>query len=75
MSYGRGFDFNRYFQAFTFNAISRGLGAIMRTVLILLGLATEAVLLLGGAITLLIWLTLPLILVLGLLFGLRQIVL
>ena len=37
-SYGRGFDFKRYFETFTFNLASRILGAIVRLIIILIGL-------------------------------------
>ncbi|MBI2625012.1 MAG: hypothetical protein HYW70_01620 [Candidatus Nealsonbacteria bacterium] len=72
-SYGRGFDFTRYFETLTFNTVSRVLGAIMRIVLILSGLTAETFLVLGGAVLLLGWLFLPLVLLLALIFGFRQI--
>ena len=73
MAYGRGFDLKRYFEAFTFNMISRSLGAVMRVVLIGVGLGIEIFLFLGGIVILIGWLVLPLILIFGLIFGFRQI--
>lgn len=70
-SYGRGFDFKRYFEAFTFNMMSRGIGAIMRFFLITIGLISEIFVLLAGAIVFLGWLILPALLVLGLIFGFK----
>ena len=37
-SYGRGFDISRYLEAFFSNLISRILGAIMRAILIFIGI-------------------------------------
>ena len=70
-SYGKGFNFKRYFEAFTFNMISRVLGAIMRSVLIVLGLLTEIFVFLAGAIVFLIWLILPFLLVGGFFYGFK----
>jgi len=70
-SYGKGFNFKRYFEAFTFNMISRVLGSIMRSVLIVLGLLTEIFVFLAGAIVFLIWLILPFLLVGGFFYGFK----
>ena len=70
-SYGKGFDFKRYFEVFTFNMISRVLGAILRSVLITIGLATEIFVFLTGLIVILGWLILPFILLVGLFFGFK----
>lgn len=70
-SYGRGFDFGRYFEVFSFNMISRVLGAIMRSVFIILGLLTEILIILAGIIALLLWLILPALLIFGLIYGFK----
>ena len=70
-SYGRGLDFKRYFEAFTFNMISRVLGALMRSVLIVLGIITEILVFLAGTIIFLFWLTFPFLLVGGFLYGVK----
>ena len=70
-SYGKGFNFKRYFEAFTFNMISRVLGSIMRSVLIVLGLLTEIFVFLAGAIVFLIWLILPFLLAGGFFYGFK----
>lgn len=70
-SYGRGFDPKRYFEAFTFNMISRILGAVMRSFLIICGLLTEIFIILAGAIVFLLWLLLPLFLLGGFYYGFR----
>ena len=69
-SYGRGLDLGRYFSVFFSNLISRILGAVMRTFLIVTGLAVEFLVVLGGIIVLLFWLILPLLLIAGFCLGL-----
>ena len=70
-SYGKGFDFKRYFEVFTFNIISRVLGMILRSVLIIIGLASEIFVFLAGAIIFLFWLILPILIILSLWFGIK----
>ena len=70
-SYGRGFDIKRYFGVFVGNTISRVLGAIIRTITIIIGLMVEVFILLGGIIVFLTWLFLPILLLFGLYFGLK----
>ena len=70
-SYGRGFDIGRYFEVLLSNLIFRGLGAIMRSFLIFIGLLVEIFMILGGLIIFFGWLILPILLALGLVFGFR----
>ena len=70
-SYGRGFDLKRYFSVFLFNLMSRILGAMVRILTILLGLLVEVFLLMAGIIAFFSWIFLPLLLPLGLYFGLK----
>lgn len=70
-SYGKGFSFTRYFEAFTFNMTSRVLGAIMRTFLIVFGLLTEIFVFLAGASVFLLWLILPVLLFAGIFYGFK----
>ena len=72
-SYKGGFSPARYIEVYFSNLISRILGAIVRTVLILLGLLVEIFILLGGIIVFLGWLFLPLLMGWGLYFGFRQV--
>lgn len=58
-SYGRGFDLKVYFEAFSFNMISRLIGAVMRTALIGMGLLVEAIIFFAGLIILIGWMVLP----------------
>lgn len=73
-SYGRGFDLQRYFEAFTFNLISRVLGAIMRLILISIGIIVEVFVFLGGLLVFLIWLVLPLVLIFCFGLGLKLLI-
>lgn len=70
-SYGRGFNLGRYFEVFTFNMISRILGAIMRSVFITLGLLTEILVFLAGVMVFLFWLIFPFLLISGLIYGFK----
>jgi hypothetical protein len=68
-SYGKGFSFSRYFEAFTFNMMSRVLGAIMRTFFIVFGMMTAAAIFLAGGLVFLLWLILPALLLCSLFYG------
>jgi len=71
MSYGRGFDAGRYFEAFLSNLIFRILGAIVRIFLIIIGLFVEILIIFGGIIVFFGWLILPALLIWGLIFGFK----
>jgi len=70
-SYGRGFDISRYLEAFFSNLISRILGAIMRTVLISIGIITEIFIILVGAIMFFGWIFIPVFIIFGLYFSFK----
>lgn len=70
-SYGKGFNIGRFFEVFTFNTISRVMGAIMRTFLIIFGLLTEVAVVLAGAAAFLTWLFLPFLILGGFYYGCR----
>jgi len=61
--YGRGFSFKRYLDAFVSNAIFRGLGAVVRFVLIVVGIFLEIIILLAGIIVMITWFLWPLIVI------------
>ena len=71
MSYGKGFDFQRIFEAITLNIMSRILGAIVRLFLIAIGLVFELLIFLVGLAVLLLWLFLPVIMVGGVIFAIN----
>lgn len=73
-SYGRGFSIGRYFEVFFSNLISRFLGAIIRSFLIIIGIIAEIFIIVTGLISLIIWFILPALLLLGFIFGITFIV-
>lgn len=62
--YGRGFSINNFLETFSFNLISRGLGFCVRLLTIVLGLICLSGVAILGALALIIWLILPLVLLL-----------
>lgn len=68
-AYGRGFDPNRFFSAFAGNAISRVLGAIVRSVVIVVGLGVSAGAFVGGLAFVAAWVAAPLLIPLLVLWG------
>lgn len=70
-AYPRGFDIRAYAWVFFSNLISRILGAVVRTFLIVLGILVEILILFLGGIVFLGWFFFPFILVLLLYFGLK----
>ncbi len=73
-SYGRGFDLKRYLEAFIFNSTSRILGAIVRTVIILVGLIFEVFIFITGIVAFLIWIFLPILLIISFYLSLRLLI-
>jgi hypothetical protein len=71
LGYGKGFNLGRYFEAFTFNVMSRIIGAVLRLFFIFLGLLTEILIILAGAVIFFGWLILPLLLATGIFYGFR----
>ena len=69
-SAGKGFNIAKLLEALASNLISRILGAVIRSVLIVAGLATEAALLAAALATLIAWFLLPIAIVLGFSYGL-----
>lgn len=69
--YGRGFDIKKYFSAFTFNTISRLLGAFIRSVIIVIGCLLEFIIFVGGLFFILFWFSLPLLLIFCFFFAIK----
>lgn len=67
----RSFDIGGFFSAAAGNLISRILGALMRSLLIVVGILAEIFILAVGAVILAAWIVLPAVLILGILFGLN----
>lgn len=57
--YGRGFDIKRYLETLFSNLITRTIGAVVRTILILIGLGAEIIILCLGPLALAAWFLLP----------------
>lgn len=72
--YQKGFAPWLWFEAFVFNMFSRIIGAILRSVFIVLGLIIEIAVFLAGLAILLVWIFLPVILFFVFVFGLRLII-
>ena len=70
-SYGRGFDFKRYFEAFLSNAIMRIIGASLRFFLIISGILLELFIIFIGIFVMIVWFFLPLILLYFLALGFK----
>ena len=62
-SYGKGFDPKKYVEVFFSNIISRFIGAVMRTILIIVGIVLEVLIFFGGIIILVGWLIFPILLI------------
>lgn len=74
--YGKRFEPWRYLEAFVFNVLmSRLIGAIIRTFLIIIGILIEIFIILGGIIVILGWLILPFLLIFGFIYGFKLILL
>ena len=70
-SYPRGFDAWKYFETFFSNLISRILGAFLRFFLIIIGTLVEILIFFGGAIVFILALTLPVLILFSLWFGIN----
>ncbi len=69
----RGFDIGDFIYIFLSNLILRIIGLILRLILIIIGIFFEISVFLGGILIFLIWFGLPIIFVLGLVFGIKLI--
>jgi len=69
--YPKGFDVGQYFEVFFSNLISRILGAVMRSFLIIIGILVEIFIIFIGFFIFLGWFLLPILLILGLYYGFR----
>lgn len=65
--YPRGFGFKKYFEVFISNIYSRFMGALVRIALIIAGIIAQIIIFALGALALITWVLLPLI-ILGLIF-------
>jgi len=70
-SYGRGFDLGVWVEAAVSNAISKILGAFLRTFPLIIGIITEVVIFFLGLIFFFSWFFLPIIFIVGIFYGLK----
>ena len=71
--YSNVFDFWKNLESFVFNMMSRIIGAMLRIILIIIGLALEALIIIAGIIMMVFWLALPVFLIAGFLLGFKLI--
>lgn len=69
--YPRGFDAGQYLEVFFSNMISRLLGAIVRSLMIVLGFLVEIIIFFAGLFVLIIWFFLPALVLFSLGQGIR----
>ena len=69
--YPKGFDLGKYFEVFFSNLISRILGAVLRFFLIIIGILAEILIIFVGLMIFFGWLVLPILLIVGLIFGFK----
>ncbi|MDI6603177.1 MAG: hypothetical protein QME57_03635 [Patescibacteria group bacterium] len=73
-TYPRGFDIGKYFEVFISNLISRIFGAVLRVLLIIIGILAEIFIIFAGALIFIGWLIGPALLIAGLIFGFSRII-
>jgi len=73
--YSNAFDLWKNLESFVFNMMSRIIGAMLRIILIIIGLILEGLIIIAGAMMLIIWIALPILLVAGVLLGFKLIIL
>jgi len=71
LRYGKSVSPSWYFEVFVFNMMSRIIGMVLRVFMIIIGTLAEVSVFVFGISLLVVWVTLPLILFIGFLFGLR----
>lgn len=67
-NYPKGFDVTEFFNTLISNAFSRVLGAMMRIVLIVVGIFFQIFVIFSGLIVFLLWISLPFLIFAGFLF-------
>jgi hypothetical protein len=67
-NYPKGFNIAEFFNTFISNVFSRLLGALMRTVLIIVGIIFQVFVIFAGLIVFLAWILVPFIIIAGFLF-------
>jgi len=72
--YPRGFDVGEFFSTLISNSFSRFLGALMRIILIIVGIIFQVFVVLAGLFAFLFWFLMPFIIIAGFLFVLTNVI-
>ena len=72
-SFNKGFDIMQVLEVITFNIASRVIGTLLRSTLIVMGIALEIFIFFGGLILFITWLIIPLLITSGLWLSLNLI--
>jgi hypothetical protein len=72
--YGRGFSPARYFETIVSNGFSRTIGAMIRLLLIIIGIVFEIIVFVLGLVVIISWILLPIVLVGGFIFGIKLLI-
>jgi hypothetical protein len=67
-NYPKGFDIGEFFTTLVSNIFSRLMGAIMRIILIIIGIPFQIFVIVAGLIIILLWMLIPFIIIAGLVF-------
>lgn len=67
--YPKGFDLQEFFNTLVSNTFSRFLGALMRTVLIIIGIFLQIFVFVAGIIVLALWMLMPILILMGFIFA------
>ena len=74
MYYPKSLNFQKYFEVWSFNAVSRIIGAIVRTFLIIIGIFFEVLFFFIGLTIFLFWIFWPIIFSLTFLFAIKKLI-
>lgn len=74
VSYGRGFDAGRLFNALVFNIFSRIMGSIVRFLVIIVGLLTQVSIFFLGFFAIFLWIIFPLVIIFGVFTSLQWLI-
>lgn len=73
-SYAKGFQPGQWFEALTFNLMSRGIGAVLRLFLIVIGILLEIFIFFTGIIVFALWIALPFLAAVLFFLGMRLLI-
>lgn len=71
--YGRGFDFERFIRVWSMNMVSRGVGFVVRSFVVVFGLLAEIGILAAGLVIFFFWLIAPAVIAIIVLYSIRMV--